>query len=118
MILESRPNKQLGKKMEEEELSRLEIRRQQPQVLRVYQDIPRIGHPKLARNGMNFTGRQEKATLQKHRETLSEKDIEDLINETVKLKEIQESSWALLGQVAWLPKDIAMLGWKAFLRSS
>lgn len=51
VILESRPNKQLGKKMEEE----------------------------------------EKATLQKHRETLSEKDIEDLINETVKLKEIQET---------------------------
>ena len=44
---------------------------------------------------MNFTGCQEKATLQKHRETLSEKDIEDLINETVKLKEIQESSWGL-----------------------
>ena len=50
---------------------------------------------------MNFRWSQGEATLQKHRETLSEKDIEDLINETVKLKEIQESgSWGLFGQVA------------------
>eukprot|EP00438_Fugacium_kawagutii_P012743 Skav203748 [mRNA] locus=scaffold68:520798:544593:+ [translate_table: standard] len=50
VIVESRPSKQLGKQMEDE----------------------------------------EKATLQKHRETLTEQDIEDLISETVKLKEIQD----------------------------
>ena len=105
VILESRPNKQLGKKMEEEELSCLDIRRPGATTRNnkglLYQDIPRIGHPKTTRNGMNFADRKEKATLQKHRETLSEKDIEDLINETVKLKEIQESgSWGLFGQVA------------------
>jgi len=51
VIVESRPSKELGKKMEEE----------------------------------------EKMTLQKHRETLTENDIEELISETVKLKEIQET---------------------------
>eukprot|EP00434_Breviolum_minutum_P044620 symbB.v1.2.039877.t1/scaffold6846.1/size15074/1 len=51
VIVESRPSKELGKKMEEE----------------------------------------EKTTLQKHRETLTENDIEELISETVKLKEIQET---------------------------
>ncbi|CAK8985697.1 unnamed protein product [Durusdinium trenchii] len=51
VIVESKPSKEVGKKMEED----------------------------------------EKAALEKHRKTLSEEDIEALIIETVKLKEIQET---------------------------
>eukprot|EP00913_Durusdinium_trenchii_P023993 g22534.t1 len=52
VIVESKPSKEVGKKMEED----------------------------------------EKAALEKHRKTLSEEDIEALIIETVKLKEIQEQT--------------------------
>lgn len=37
-------------------------------------------------------GRAAEAALEKHRKTLSEEDIEALIIETVKLKEIQEQT--------------------------
>ena len=57
----------------------------------------------LLKNGPRLCDK-EKTTLQKHRETLTENDIEELISETVKLKEIQVPAAPVAGwsqKVVW-----------------